>query len=137
MSSTSSFACVFHFHAPYLFLMSGSLAIHTFVIICPAYHLQSIFSLDLVIMQSSLLLVWLLSAVISSHSDRLGPKLMGGSKLLAKLKSRNVFTQHQQIDVETVAERSAAPKSRVQPRQAQCGPGIGNCTAGLCCSIDG
>jgi hypothetical protein len=94
-------------------------------------------------MQAFLLQIWLFLTVVNAHGDSLGINLMGtgAGKMMRDLKSRNVFGKHQPFTSDEVAARGVygpEPAAHLQERQtpATCGPGIGNCSAGYCCSID-
>lgn len=75
--------------------------------------------------------VWLcLSATILAHKDPSNgyPKALFGVHFAAEMRSRNIFA-------ETHARDSSEPKAHV--KRANCGPGVGSCATGLCCSSDG
>lgn len=69
------------------------------------------------------------------------PKLLGGRRFLSELETRRRATSREQA----VAERQHAPaKQRGNPVRRQdddlegrCGPGIGSCEDGDCCSFEG
>jgi hypothetical protein len=97
-------------------------------------------------MHSAIFLLALLASVISAPSEvgnsRNGlPKIMGGSRFNANLKNRNIFeyTQARDFKAGPVRERSpvVAGTQTKHPRQQGCGPGVGSCPAGYCCSSDG
>jgi hypothetical protein len=93
-------------------------------------------------MQSAIFLLALLASVIRAVNPHGGlPKIMGGSRLNAALKNRRTFdfTQARDSEAEFVKERSPviAGTRTKNPRQGSCGPGVGSCPAGYCCSSDG
>lgn len=76
-------------------------------------------------------ILWLgLAAVTLAHGDSSKgyPKALLGRRLAADIRSRNPLA-------ETHVRDSSEPKTRV--KRANCGPGVGSCAAGLCCSSEG
>lgn len=89
-------------------------------------------------MRSTVVLLATISALSSAHSDPRDvhaglPKLVGGSKLMANLKRRNLFS-----DAVTSGGGPVEAGPQLEARFTEtCGPGVGNCDAGYCCSAAG
>lgn len=93
-------------------------------------------------MRSATLLLAALPALIHAHAEgdvHIGlPKIMGGSKFLEKLKTRNIFAEAFGAHPAAVQARSHAEGAHIESRVATtCGSGVGNCDAGYCCSAAG
>lgn len=73
-----------------------------------------------------------------AHATPKLPRVVGGGKAANALRD---ILQTRSLEVRAELARRAAPHaaSRTQPRQSTttCGPGIGSCAAGLCCSAAG
>jgi hypothetical protein len=102
--------------------------------------------LSIVAMHSVIFLSALLASVACAHSEagnsRNGlPKIMGGSRFNANLKTRNIFeyTKARDSEAGSVTKRSpvVAGTRTKNPRAQSCGAGVGSCPAGYCCSSDG
>jgi hypothetical protein len=82
-----------------------------------------------------------LSALGNAHSDprdaraRL-PKLVGGSKFLASLKERSLLSETVPSVIKERGLVKTGPQLKARFTQT-CGPGVGNCDAGYCCSAAG
>jgi hypothetical protein len=96
-------------------------------------------------MQSAIVLSVLLASVILAHGDSGSPhyglpRMMGGNKIKAALQSRETFgnapTRDFKADAVEGQSQSIERTQAIGPRQ-NCGPGVGSCGAGLCCSSDG
>jgi hypothetical protein len=93
-------------------------------------------------MRSAALLWAALPALVFAHAEgdvHIGmPKVIGGSKFMAKLKSRNVFSGSFGAYGGAFDAHAHAAGPRVEVRATEtCGPGVGNCDAGYCCSQSG
>lgn len=94
-------------------------------------------------MRSTILVLVALSAIAAAHGNDATaglPKIMGGSKFLRNLKSRNVFTETFGLEPEALEARTPTPAetSFLEARAGEtCGAGVGSCAAGLCCSSAG
>jgi hypothetical protein len=88
-------------------------------------------------MRSFTLLLTTISTLViadSEHGNGHGlPKLVGGKKFMTNLKSRNMFTD---AIPSLIEERGpVTPEKHIEARVTEtCGPGVGNCDAGYCCS---
>ncbi len=91
-------------------------------------------------MKLSSVLIGVLAGVSTAHDAESGqpmPKLMGARQFLAELKAIN--SRHLVAPNPHFEAREPAP-AVVEERQntdGQCGPGFGNCAAGICCSPAG
>lgn len=91
-------------------------------------------------MKLSTVLLGVLAGVSTAHNAGSGqpmPKLMGARRFLAELKAIN--SRHLVAPYPHPEARVPAPAA-VEERQntdGQCGPGFGNCAAGICCSDAG
>lgn len=88
-------------------------------------------------MRSSLFLGALPALVIAHDGGLAGlPRVVGGSRFLGNLKSRNVFSGAVGYQPHAVEAREP---SHVEERQTvtTCGPGVGSCQKGYCCSAAG
>ena len=64
------------------------------------------------------------------------PKIIGGSKFMANLKARNIFDDSAPAAVSGWAKEKV--ERHVETRATNnCGPGVGSCDAGYCCSAAG
>jgi hypothetical protein len=69
------------------------------------------------------------------------PKLLGGRRFMSELEARRKAAAHEQH----VANRENAPANRRESLvrrqeddlEGRCGPGIGSCSPGDCCSAEG
>ncbi|KAK1777790.1 hypothetical protein QBC45DRAFT_179572 [Copromyces sp. CBS 386.78] len=67
------------------------------------------------------------------------PKILGGRKLLSELKAFRSGPVHAATPLSERAptlERNSGPRKR-DANDQQCGPGLGSCAAGKCCSFEG
>lgn len=92
-------------------------------------------------MWPTVVLLATLSALSIAHSDPQGayaglPKLVGGSKFLASLKGRSLLSDTIQSVVKERGLVKAGPQLKARFTET-CGPGVGNCDAGYCCSAAG
>lgn len=67
------------------------------------------------------------------------PKILGGRKLVSELKAFRSGPVHAATPL---SERAPTLKQKSGPRKRdaddqQCGPGLGSCAAGKCCSFEG
>jgi hypothetical protein len=82
-----------------------------------------------------------LSASSGAHSDpgdvhAALPKLVGGSKFIANLKGRSLITEAVPSVVKERGLVEAGPQLEARFTET-CGPGVGACDAGYCCSPAG
>jgi len=90
-----------------------------------------------VVAMLSTVFLWLpLASVIIAHIEAGNgfPKVVGGSHFAAKLRSRNIFAEAQVLEDRDVIG-STNPSSHI--KRQNCGPGVGSCAAGYCCSSGG
>lgn len=92
-------------------------------------------------MQSTVVLLATLSALSSAHPDPRDvhaslPELIGGSKFMANLRSRNIFIDEALSPLIQRGPVEAEPQLEARFTET-CGPGVGNCDAGYCCSAEG
>ncbi|KAF8865745.1 glycoside hydrolase/deacetylase [Acephala macrosclerotiorum] len=96
-------------------------------------------------MNLKLFVVGALASAALAHSSHEGPsmpKLLGGRKFLSTLKARNALPEVFEVLEERVEERQEPHADVLEARQiggtdGQCGPGVGTCAAGYCCSPAG
>jgi hypothetical protein len=92
-------------------------------------------------MQSTVVLLATLSALSSAHPDprdvhAVLPELVGGSKFMANLRSRNIFIDGALSPLKERGPVEAGPQLEARFTET-CGPGVGNCDAAYCCSTEG
>ncbi|RDW89567.1 hypothetical protein BP6252_01599 [Coleophoma cylindrospora] len=82
-----------------------------------------------------------LATLVSAHSDHAGepvPQMIGGKRFLAELRSQNP-----QIDAQIYSsitqkrEVASQAGANLEKRDDLCGPGVGSCPTGQCCSPAG
>jgi hypothetical protein len=82
-------------------------------------------------MHISTLILGSIPALAAAHNQAF-PKIVGGSSVLSQLKSRNVFSGLEHSG-DALAERTPS----VERRDGNCGPTLGACPTGQCCSEEG
>jgi len=92
-------------------------------------------------MLSTVVLLATLSAFSSAHSDPRDahaglPKLVGGSKFKANFKRRSFLSDVVPSVVKGRSLVRVGPQLKARFTET-CGPGVGNCDAGYCCSPAG
>ncbi|KAE8450181.1 hypothetical protein EG329_006962 [Mollisiaceae sp. DMI_Dod_QoI] len=96
-------------------------------------------------MNLKLLVIGAFASAALAHSHYEGPsmpKLMGARKFLSTLKARTALPDAFAEKEARVEERQSPHDSVLEPRQiggtdGQCGPGVGTCATGYCCSPAG
>ncbi|KAK3322389.1 glycoside hydrolase/deacetylase [Apodospora peruviana] len=81
-----------------------------------------------------------LAAAHGDHEGQHIPKLVGGRKLLADLNMRRGLLGHDSVvsrDGVSPTKQQESLRRRQDDDDPQCGPGIGSCDAGYCCSAEG
>jgi len=84
-------------------------------------------------------LVGLATAHDSDGSHHL-PKILGGRKFLSEMRMRRSAAVPEPIVNRKPLEsphRGSGPRRRQDDEEPECGPGVGSCAAGVCCSADG
>jgi hypothetical protein len=92
-------------------------------------------------MRSATYLLATLCTLGYAHSDPRDvhagmPKIMGGSKFMANLKARNIFANSTPAVVSGWGKAKAERHLEARATNT-CGPGVGSCDAGYCCSAAG
>jgi hypothetical protein len=92
-------------------------------------------------MRSTAVLLATLSALSSAHPDPRDvhaglPELVGGSKFMSNLRSRNIFIDGALSPLKERDPVEAGPELEARFTET-CGSGVGDCDAGYCCSAGG
>jgi hypothetical protein len=75
----------------------------------------------------------ILPACVSAHGDIPGaPRILIGKRTGAELKAKPVSAARPEI-----RHKEASVPRRLEPRDDRCGPDVGACADGLCCSAEG
>jgi hypothetical protein len=101
-------------------------------------------------MKYTTLVATALASIASAHSDPRDvhagiPKMLGGRKFLAELRAKNALPaplmmerreEKREPDVQVMRSVEDLEERQISTN-GECGPGLGHCPAGQCCSIEG
>ncbi|KAN0103372.1 family 4 carbohydrate esterase [Hyaloscypha variabilis] len=97
-------------------------------------------------MKYTTLVATALASIASAHSDPRDvhagiPKMLGGRKFLAELRAKNalpapLMMEKREPDVQVMRSVEDLEERQISTN-GECGPGLGHCPAGQCCSIEG